>query len=248
MTRSEALREETEELALALSAQHVTTVNAAEAERFQSIDGPTVSVLGHALPVAPTPATFQDRSHVLFLGNLAYDDSPNVDSYIWFVDEIMPYLGNVFEGQSRFFVAGRNDAASVRERRNSKIDLLGPVADLEALFNKCRVFVAPTRYAAGIPHKVHQAASLGVPVVATSLLARQLGWEDGRHLLVADTAEEFATAVSKLFEDADLWEAIRTAALQKVAQECSPEAFRADLMRVISPGISLQSINSLHAV
>lgn len=244
--RKRALREEREELSLAAVAQHVTAVNTAEAERFQSINGPVVSVLGHALPAAPTPAGFNDRSHVLFLGNLAHDDSPNVDSYVWFVEEVMPHLDTVFEGQSRFLVAGRNDAASVQARHSEKIKLLGPVEDLDALFNQCRVFVAPTRYAAGIPHKVHQAASLGVPVVATSLLARQLGWEDGRHLLVADTAEEFATAVSKLFHDISLWEAIRAAALEKIAQECSPEAFRADLMRAIAPdGIrTTQSISA----
>jgi GT2 family glycosyltransferase len=233
--RKRALREEREELALAATAQHVTAVNAAEAERFQSINGPTVSVLGHALPVVPTPASFEHRSHVLFLGNLAHEDSPNVDSYTWFVDDIMPHLDTLFEGPARFLVAGRNDAASVRARHSEQINLLGPVEDLSALFNKCRVFIAPTRYAAGIPHKVHQAASLGVPVVATSLLANQLGWEDGRHLLVADTAADFAAAVSRLFHDAALWESIRAAALGKVAQDCSPDGFRNNLMRVIDP-------------
>jgi GT2 family glycosyltransferase len=229
-----ALRDEHDELALASIAQHVTAVNAAEAERFRSINGAVVSVLGHSLPASPTPAKFDDRKHVLFLGNLAHDDTPNADSYVWFVDKAMPHLNTVFEGSTRFLVGGRNDAASVQSRHSGRIDLLGPVEDLAALFDQSRVFVAPTRYAAGIPHKVHQAASLGVPVVATSLLARQLGWENERHLLVADSPEDFAAAVSRLFQDATLWETIRASALEKVAQECNPENFRADLMRIIT--------------
>lgn len=238
--RKRALREERKELALAATAQHVTAVNAMEAEHFQSINGPTVSVLGHALSAVATPASFESRSHVLFLGNLAHEDSPNVDSYTWFVDDIMPHLDTLFEGPTRFLVAGRNDAASVRARHSEQVNLLGPIEDLPELFNKCRVFIAPTRYAAGIPHKVHQAASLGVPVVATSLLAKQLGWDDEHHLLVADTPENFATAVSRLFHDAALWESIRAAALEKVAQDCNPDSFRNELIRVINPnGVSV---------
>jgi glycosyltransferase involved in cell wall biosynthesis len=130
----------------------------------------------------------------------------------------------------------------VRARHSGRIDLLGPVPDLAALFNQCRVFVAPTRYSAGIPHKVHQAASLGVPVVATSLLARQLGWENERHLLVADSAEDFAAAVARLFHDATLWEAIRAGALEKIVQECNPEGFRSDLMQVITQIDTMRSV------
>ena len=240
--RKRALKNEHEELALATNAHHVTAVNAAEAERFKSIKGPAVSVLGHALPAAPTPAEFDSRKHVIFLGNLAHDDTPNTDSFIWFVDDIMPKLDTVFEGSTRFLVAGRNDADAVRARHSGRIDLLGPVPDLAALFNQCRVFVAPTRYSAGIPHKVHQAASLGVPVVATSLLARQLGWENERHLLVADSAEDFAAAVARLFHDATLWEAIRAGALEKIVQECNPEGFRSDLMQVITQIDTMRSV------
>ena len=232
--RKRALKNMREEVALAQNAQHVTAVNAAEAESFKRINGPSVSVLGHALPLAPTTASFHDRQHVVFLGNLAHDDTPNTDSYAWFVDEVMPHLGDVFEGSTRFLVAGHSGAASVRSRISEKIDLLGPVADLPSLFNRSRVFVAPTRYAAGIPHKVHHAASLGVPIVVTSLLARQLGWKNEHELLVADTAEDFAAAVSRLFHDPELWEAIRSGALNKVAEDCNPEKFREDLLRVLA--------------
>ena len=35
----------------------------------------------------------------------------------------------------------------------------------------CKVFIAPTRFAAGIPHKVHEATANGIPCVTTELLA-----------------------------------------------------------------------------
>ena len=41
---------------------------------------------------------------------------------------------------------------------------------------QCRVFIAPTRYAAGSPAKVLKAASLGLPVIATDVLSRRPIW------------------------------------------------------------------------
>lgn len=240
LTGDAALREaawarERAELALAAHAHHVTAVNAAEAARFRTPGGPAVSILGHALKPDATPAGFDARRHVLFMGNLADPDSPNVDSLIWFVDEVMPRLADLFRGPARLLVAGRNDAAAVRARRGGRVELLGPVDDLRVLFDRARVFVAPTRFAAGIPHKVHQAAALGVPVVATSLLARQLGWQDGRHLLVADTPGDFGAAVARLYRDPVLWQELREAALAQVTTDCDPDAFRAVLLQAVNP-------------
>ena len=56
------------------------------------------------------------------------------------------------------------------------------VADTEPLYAAHRLFVAPARFAAGAPYKVYEAASFGLPVVATELLREQLGWEDGLEL------------------------------------------------------------------
>ena len=73
------------------------------------------------------------------------------------------------------------------------------------------VFVAPSRFAAGLPHKVHEAAARGIPVVATSLLAEQLGWRDGQ-IAIADDAEEFATRCVELYQDQDVWNSMHVLA------------------------------------
>ena len=54
--------------------------------------------------------------------------------------------------------------------------------DLTSLYNQARVFVVPTRYAAGIPYKAHEAASFGVPLVVSNLIGEQLGWLDGKRM------------------------------------------------------------------
>ena len=74
-------------------------------------------------------------------------------------------------------------------REHPRITLRGTVADTLPLYASHRVFVAPTRYAAGLPYKVNEAASFGLPVVATELLRGQLGWTDGEDILAAPAAD-----------------------------------------------------------
>jgi O-antigen biosynthesis protein len=97
------------------------------------------------------------------------------------------------------------------------------------------VFVAPTRFAAGLPRKVLDAAAHGVPVVATTLLARQLGWAAGAELEAADTPESFAAAIALLYRDAVVWQARRQRALERIARDYHPTAFAATLAEALQP-------------
>jgi GT2 family glycosyltransferase len=214
------------EAALARPAAVVLAVSGTDAAAFRAAGARDVRVLGHALRPAPTPEPFARRRELLFVGALDEDDSPNVDSLVFFLDEVAPRLDGLIGDDWVLHVAGRNAAAPLRGRGSPRVRLLGPVQDLTPLYAGARMFIAPTRFAAGIPMKVHQAAAHGVPTVATSLLARQLGWSDGTELLAADDPQAFAEACARLYGDAALWARIRDGALAAVARDCSPEAFR----------------------
>ncbi len=73
--------------------------------------------------------------------------------------------------------------------------------------------------------KVHEAAGAGLPVVATTLLADQLGWKDGVELLTADGSEDFARACYRLYADEQLWRRLRENALERARKECNPVEF-----------------------
>ena len=95
------------------------------------------------------------------------------------------------------------------------------------------MFVAPSRFGAGIPTKVQQAAAFGVPVVGTSLVATQLGWTDGVDLLVADDADAFAEQCCSLYTDPGKWQILRDSAHARVTRECSPVVFRSTLQEAL---------------
>jgi glycosyltransferase involved in cell wall biosynthesis len=106
--------------------------------------------------------------------------------------------------------------------------------DLTELYADARVFVAPTRYAAGIPHKIHESAAQGLPVVATALVANQLEWKDNVELLIGVDAASFAQKCIHLYRDKELWTKLRQAGLERVKADCSKEEFDQKLKEILA--------------
>jgi GT2 family glycosyltransferase len=221
------------ELALAGQANFITTVSEREALHFRSHGLTNVLMLGHRLIPQPASTQFHERKGFLFVGNMQHNDGPNVDSILWFAEEVYPMITRKMGNCTRFLAAGKNDCSALAELRVPGISFLGLQPDLTYLYARSRVFVAPTRFASGMPYKIHEAASRGIPIVATRLLAEQLQWEHERELLIAETPEDFATQCVRLHEDEGLWNAVRSRALERVGIDCSPSRFRNQLQTIL---------------
>ncbi len=226
------------EFANAHFCQSIIAVNAGEAQKLRDLGFSDVAVLGHMREPRPTPRAFADRAGLVFVGAMHRQDSPNYDGFDWFVREVLPLVEQALGWETRLTVAGHTDASVSLEpfREHPRITLRGAVADTGKLYDAHRIFVAPTRYAAGMPYKVHEAASFGIPVVATELLRRQLGWEDGRELLSVDAGDPaaFAGQIVRLYRDGALWQSLRDNALDRVRSENSRAEYAAAIRKVLA--------------
>ena len=226
-----------EEVGLGRAASAVLSVSEAEAQTFREEGVRMVHVLGHALQVEPTTEGFEDRSGLLFVGAVYEDDSPNGDSVIWFAEEILPKIHEVL-GNVQVTLVGINKSKRIRAMASERVRVLGTRKELQPLYASNRVFIAPTRFSAGVPHKIHEAAAFGLPVVATSLLANQLDWTDGEELLVGDTADDFARRCVELYTDTGVWEKVRRRALRKGRDRLLPGCVRSNASGCVRPQIA----------
>jgi O-antigen biosynthesis protein len=210
--------------------QRLIAVTEQEAATLRELRVADVSVIGHMREVALTPREWKDRSGLLFVGAIHVMDSPNYDSLCWFVDAVLPIVDEALGWETRLTVVGYTgqDVSLKRFHEHPRVTLLGAVANTRPLYDAHRIFVAPTRYAAGLPYKVHEAASFGIPVVASQLLCRQLGWDNGRELLAADVRDPdgFARHIVNLYQSKALWSSIRIAAAERVQQDNDPVRYR----------------------
>jgi GT2 family glycosyltransferase/glycosyltransferase involved in cell wall biosynthesis len=225
------------ELELARGADRIVAVSAQEAAYFKSAGFNCTSVLGHTMQTRSDGPRFSERSGLLFVGALRDEGSPNVDSLLWFIINVWPLIEQALP-DVQLTVVGDNKAPSLATIDKANIVFTGRVESINKIYDSSRVFIAPTRFAAGIPHKIHEASGHGLPTVSTSLLAQQLSWRDGEELLVADVAADFARQCLRLHNDETLWNKIRQSGLAAVNRDCSQQGFRAAIHEIFTSGSS----------
>lgn len=232
ISETELNRAVKQEIEKARLADAVIAVSEAEAKSFRDIGGKQTAVAGHAITARRGAKDFEARRDILFVGALREDESPNVDSLLWFIEESLPAI-LAAEPAARLIVVGDNTAAALGSINQDSVVFMGRQATIEEFYDDCRVFIAPTRFAAGIPHKVHEAAANGIPSVVTPLLAGQLNWGDESELLVAETGAEFARQCLRLYQDETLWRALQDGGSAAVARDCSAQSFRESLYALL---------------
>jgi O-antigen biosynthesis protein len=190
-------------------------------------------VISSICELSPDMPGFDERQGIIFVGPVLEDVCPNADSIERLICGIFPAIAGAMGSKAQLSLVGFQGSKRIRQMirkyANEQIHVLGQVPSTGSYLLQARVFVAPTRYASGIPIKILEAAAHGVPIVATSLLAAQLGWNAGRELLVADSDEEIAAACVRLHEDEALWTRLRDAVSQRILREYHPDACSATL-------------------
>ena len=81
--------------------------------------------------------------------------------------------------------------------------------------------MVPLRIGGGTRLKIYEAMAAEVPVVSTRIGAEGLDVEHGRHILLADTAEDTAAQVVALLRAPKLGAELARHALDEVARPCS---------------------------
>ncbi len=154
------------------------------------------------------------RDGVLFLGN--FDHLPNVDALDFLVTDIWPLL-RLKIPDARLTVVGANPSDRVQRLADRPgVDLVGEVTDPRTSYHGHRVMVAPIRAGSGTRLKILESFASGIPVVSTTLGAEGIEARDGHHIILADRAMEFATAIERLLTDDRLHAEIAKAALELV--------------------------------
>ncbi len=146
-----------------------------------------------------------DPPRLIFTGNLGY--FVNADAISWWLREVWPALA-ARRPDVDLVVAGDRPAPRLRRLLAAAAGTAGRVAlivsppDLRRLLAGATVALAPMRCGSGVPVKILEAWSQGVPVVASPWAAAGTTGVPGEDLLVAATPSQWVETVCALLEDA----------------------------------------------
>jgi sugar transferase (PEP-CTERM/EpsH1 system associated) len=178
-----------------------------ERERLLMADNVTRPSL-HVIPMGIEPRYLQvnreisANAPILFVGN--FDVPHNVDAARFLAKEIMPLILDTSPDEELQLV-GAGDMQSIAKLGDLPgINVVGFVPNLEELYANCSVFVAPLRFSAGLQIKVLEAMTAAIPVVAAPTICSGLAAVPEEHMLVAQSAEQYAAQVLRLLDDNNL--------------------------------------------
>lgn len=218
------------EMGLMSSADLITTVSAAEQRKIQQYTARPVQVISHCETVRQEGRGYGERSDLLFVGSLLHPSTPNEDSLLYFVREIFPIVRERLG--CKLWIVGSNQLDSIWALQGEDIVVTGAVPELEPYYEQARVFVVPTRYAAGVPQKLLESMAYGVPAVVTPLIADQLELDE-RTVQIGQDAAAFAGRIIALYENERLWQSMREQAQAYMAAHHSPAVFRASVAAAV---------------
>jgi glycosyltransferase involved in cell wall biosynthesis len=157
---------------------------------------------GYDAPAHPVGRDEVGRPPTLLLaGNYLYP--PNADAACFLVTEILPRL-RARIGEVVLRLVGEPNDAVKRLDRPPEVSVAGQVPSMESELARTDLIVVPVRYGSGTRVKILEAAAQRIPIVSTTIGAEGLDFEDGRHLLLADDADGFASACARLLDQPQL--------------------------------------------
>lgn len=214
-----------DEIGMAQAVDLCFVVNNVEKQILEEHGVQRVERLAHALDVLREGLDFETRKDVLVVGGILEEDSSNEDALWWFIEncwqKIESQLGCILN------ITGKQHSRRLKECVLSGVNLMGHVDNLIPLYQNQRVFVATTRFATGIPWKVHEAMAHGIPCVISRLLADQLKVVDDVDAMVANNAQDAIEKTVRLYQDKELWLKIRENGFKLIQRDCDPEDFKA---------------------
>jgi len=183
-------------------ANAVTAVSEDDAGVIQSYVNHSVEVIPNGVDIRSFPFRLPQRRKdpvILFVGNFRWH--PNRDAAYALIEHIWPKLQDRIKN-IRLRIVGKDIPKKLRDmvgRVGGKVD--ENVEDIASVYRDADMLVAPHAISGGTKFKMLEAMATGLPIVTTKEGVSGLKMEQNTHFLLAETPEEFVTAITTLCDN-----------------------------------------------
>lgn len=179
------------------------------------------------------PSPDRDVGPILAItGNLGY--FVNADAVTWWLRDVWPQLRRV-RPDVRLVIAGDRPGRALRRAvEKAGASLVASPQDLRSVLAQATISLAPMRCGSGVPVKILEAWSAGVPVVASPWAAAGTSGRSGEDFLIAgQQPDEWITAITNLLDNPSDCRQLIENGRRRLAAEYSRETVRRQWLEVI---------------
>lgn len=140
----------------------------------------------------------EEENTIFHIGSMNW--FPNEQGIRWFLNSCWDAV-KAASPQVKAYFAGRNMHDWLLANDRKDVFIVGEVDDSVRFMTSKQIMVVPLLSGSGIRIKIIEAMSIGKTVIATTIAAEGLMYENGKNIIIADTPEEFAIAVKRCLDE-----------------------------------------------
>jgi glycosyltransferase involved in cell wall biosynthesis len=138
---------------------------------------------------------------MVFTGLMNY--YPNDHGALYFLEKVFPLILSSVPG-ARIFIVGAKPSRRLQRHASKNVIITGFVEDVRPFVARAQISVIPILIGGGTRLKALESMAMKKPIVSTTIGCEGINLMHEDSALFADTAEDFAKAVVRLFDDASL--------------------------------------------
>lgn len=145
----------------------------------------------------------KEEGSIIFVGRI--DAYANSKAVRWIREEIWPMIRDATKG-CKLSIVGRGPHRDILDwgDREAAVEVTGFVDDVRPWMNRAQVYLCPIRDGGGTRLKILDAMAMELPLVCHPMALEGIDAQHEEHVLLAESAKEFADACLRLLSDSDL--------------------------------------------
>ena len=159
---------------------------------------------------------------ILFIGN--FDWLQNTEAVKILAEKIAPIIHKRIP-EAKIIVAGQNAHIKLPLKSNNNIEVISLTQDdsdtVLRLYKNSTLFIAPIFGPGGTRLKILAAMASGLPVISSQTGVEGLNLDDNKHVLIANTPQEFVDQTIRILKNEKLYESIRKCSYELAVKEYS---------------------------
>lgn len=133
----------------------------------------------------------------------AMDWTPNIEGIQWFLEKVWPLVLEKTP-EIKLYLAGRKMPEDLQVTAPKNVVVVGEVESAREFIGEHSVMVVPLLTAGGMRVKIIESMAIGRPVISTRIGAEGIDCRKEVHYLAANSPEEFAEAIHKVYTQKEL--------------------------------------------
>lgn len=140
---------------------------------------------------------------------------PNSDGIQWFLDEVWPLIHSAYP-ELKFYLAGRHMPQWLLKRSDPNVINLGEVENAASFIASKPIMIVPLLSGSGIRIKIIEGMLASRTIISTTIGAEGILYHNNKDIIIADSPQEFVTAIGKVISNAELCSQIGIAAHETI--------------------------------